>query len=471
MTKLLSTHASLTELIEASAGSRECFVQDHKQQVTFGDLLAGSALYGRGSELEGKSVLLATKDQLTTVAALIELDGVARRVILCSSDLPLEHFPYVIETAEVDGIISDRAPMQFGKARPVVFMPCSRNLVPRTPREEMPCETEWVMLTSGTTGLPKLVAHTLSSLTAGFNLGNTQPPAKTSSRTWSTFYDIRRYGGLQILLRALIFGTSLVLSSSEEPVSNFLARAGASGVTHISGTPSHWRRALMSGSIQLLHPEYVRLSGEAVDQAILDNLRSAFPQARLVHAFASTEAGLAFEVPDGLAGFPADVLTNATKIEMRIDDSILRIRSAGCARCYLGANAPVLKDADGFVRTNDEVELEDGRYYFAGRRDGVINVGGQKVHPEQVEAVIARHPDVQMCLVRAKKSPITGALVVADVVLKTASSAENADKAAMQSSILQLCREVLPPYKVPAAIHVVSSLALDASGKVMRRNA
>jgi acyl-CoA synthetase (AMP-forming)/AMP-acid ligase II len=467
MSKLLSMHGSLSELLEASADSQECFLQDHQQKITFAQLLNGSALYDRGVELKAKSVLLATKDQLTTAAALIELDGIARRVVLCSSDLPLEHFPYVIETAEIDGIVSDRAPKQFGKARPVVFVPCSRALAPRSPREEAPCETEWVLLTSGTTGLPKLVVHTLASLTAAFDLRS----ALRSPIVWSTFYDVRRYGGLQILLRALIFGTSLVLSSTEEPVASFLGRAGASGVTHISGTPSHWRRALMSGSIHLFNPEYVRLSGEAVDQAILDNLRAVFPNARLVHAFASTEAGVAFEVTDGLAGFPADVLTNAPNVDLRIEDSTLRIRSAGCARCYLGPDAPILKNEDDFVRTNDEVELEDGRYYFAGRRDGVINVGGQKVHPEQVEAVIARHPDVQMCLVRAKKNPITGALVVADVILKTAAVSEKEDQASTRNSILQLCREFLPPYKVPAVINIVTSLALDASGKVMRRNA
>ena len=74
-------------------------------------------------------------------------------------------------------------------------------------------------------------------------------------------------------------------------------------------------------------------------------------------------------------------------------------------------------DADGFVDTGDMLELRGDRYYFVGRRDGVINVGGLKVHPEEVEAVINRHPQVQDVAGAARKSPITGALVVADVVL------------------------------------------------------
>src|SRR2546429_775016 len=76
-------------------------------------------------------------------------------------------------------------------------------------------------------------------------------------------------------------------------------------VTHISGTPSHWRRALMSGAAARISPRYVRLSGEIADQGILDSLRSAFPNATVAHAFASTEAGVGFEGRDGPAGFPA----------------------------------------------------------------------------------------------------------------------------------------------------------------------
>ena len=77
-------------------------------------------------------------------------------------------------------------------------------------------------------------------------------------------------------------------------------RLAEHGVTHLSGTPSHWRRALMSPQIHDIAPRYVRLSGEIADQAILDSLRAAFPDATVGHAYASTEAGVAFEVDDGL---------------------------------------------------------------------------------------------------------------------------------------------------------------------------
>jgi len=435
--------------------------------IALSDLVAGSALYSRGDELCGRSVLVTTTSQLTTASALIELDGIARRIVLCPPDLPVEHLPFVINTAGVDAIVSDRATLELDIRRPVYFSPCSRNIAPRTYDRSAQLQTEWILLTSGTTGVPKLVVHTLASLAGAIEDNSTS----TDPVVWSTFYDIRRYGGLQILLRAALTGKSLVLTGTNEPTADFLVRAAAHGVTHISGTPSQWRRALMSPAAHLISPRYIRLSGEIADQAILNRVQSFYPQAKVAHAFASTEAGVAFDVNDGLAGFPASVVTNTPNVEMKVENRSLRIRSARTASRYLGDQAPILKDAEGFVDTADMLELRDGRYYFAGRRDGVINVGGLKVYPEEIEAVINRHPEVQMSLVRTKKNPMTGALVVADVVLRTESLSMNRDVRVLQNDILLLCREALSSYKVPAAVNFVTALAVAESGKMMRRNA
>jgi acyl-coenzyme A synthetase/AMP-(fatty) acid ligase len=226
----------------------------------------------------------------------------------------------------------------------------------------------------------------------------------------------------------------------------------------------------MSPSALLIQPEYVRLSGEIADQAILNQLRSFYPQARIVHAFASTEAGVAFEVNDGLAGFPSSVIAQTADVDMRVENHSLSIRSTRTASRYLGEQLPILKGANGFVETGDLIELRDDRYYFVGRRDGVINVGGLKVYPEEIEAVINRHPEVQMSLVRTKKNPITGAIVVADVVL-TVPRSPSCDMRALQGDILLLCREALSSHKVPAAINFIPTLKVAESGKIVRNNA
>jgi acyl-coenzyme A synthetase/AMP-(fatty) acid ligase len=453
--------SSLWEWISTAGNLSDRFLWGAGTSVAVAQLAGGSSLGGKIEELRGRSVLLAVEDQLPAALALIELDGVARRVVLCTPDVLSEYLPSIIRTAEIDAIVADDASPVSGAESVGRVVACSPSVEAPAPDRRGEIATEWVLLTSGTTGVPKLVLHSLASLTGPMTGGGLGEHA-----VWSTFYDIRRYGGLQIFLRAMLGGGSMVLSAAGEPVAELLQRVGVHGVSHISGTPSHWRRALMSPARRGMAPRYVRLSGEIADQAVLDHLRAAFPDADIAHAFASTEAGVAFAVGDGRAGFPASLIDRpGGEVEMRVTDGSLRIRSTRNAARYLGGAAAALAGADGFVDTGDIVERHGDRYLFVGRRGGIINVGGQKVHPEEVESVINHHPRVRMCLVRARKNPITGALVVADVVART-----KADTA-LRDEILAACRATLPRHKVPAAIRFVPALAVAASGKLVRPHA
>jgi acyl-coenzyme A synthetase/AMP-(fatty) acid ligase len=411
-------------------------------------------------------VLLAIRDQLAAALALIELDGLARRMVLCPPDLGAEHLRGVISTAGADVCVRDTGGPELAGTGVGTCITIEPQLRPADPARAPACATEWILLTSGTSGAPKLVRHDLASLTHALAGGQSAP----APVVWSTFYDIRRYGGLQIFLRALGSG-SLVLSDPDESVVDFLARAAAAGVTHISGTPSHWRKALMSGAAAKIAPAYVRLSGEIADQAILDGLRATYPNAVVAHAFASTEAGVAFEVRDGLAGFPAELIgAQNPAVELQVAEETLHIRSGGNARCYLGDGAEALKGADGSVDTGDLVELRAGRYHFVGRRGGVINVGGLKVYPEEVEAVINAHPCVRMSLVKARRNPITGSVVAADVVLTDEANAQGG-RPVVERVTLEVaarCRQVLAAHKVPTVIRIVPALAVSASGKLVR---
>jgi acyl-CoA synthetase (AMP-forming)/AMP-acid ligase II len=421
--------------------------------IALKDLAGASILDGRLESLRGRSVVLAMREQFAAAIALAELDGIARRIVLCTPDLTSEQLAGVCAAAGANAVLDTVS------AQPV------QEDVDRRASET----TEWVLLTSGTTGEPKLVLHTLESLAGALP----RQPASARPMVWSTFYDIRRYGGLQIYLRAVLSGSPLVLSSAGEPTREFLARAAAAGVTHMSGTPSHWRSALMSGDIALLSPEYVRLSGEVADQTILDQLRAVWPHARIAHAFASTEAGVAFDVNDGLAGFPAELIGNSTgAIDLKVQDGTLWIRSGRTAARYVGGAPASIASADGYVDTGDLVELANGRFYFRGRKGGIINVGGLKVYPEEVESVLNADPRVRMSLVKARRNPITGSLVVAEVVLSEGGgsiAAQDAEK--VKNDLLNACRRTLAAHKVPALLRFVPALELSAAGKLVRPNA
>ena len=453
---------SLLDYVAPRQGDRVFW--DRGVSFSLTDLNRGSSL-GRGiTDLAGRSVLLATASQLTTALALIELDGRVRRLTILPSDTDANHIPAVLANAGIDAVVIDGGTKELSTSDVPVRVTCGSSIVPIDKRPPVCFETEWLLLTSGTTGAPKLVAHSLADLIAPITVGS----PTNGAAVWGTFYDIRRYGGLQIFLRAVLGGASLVLSSAGEPVSDHLARLARHGVTHLSGTPSHWRRALINSAIHTLTPRYVRLSGEIAEQPVLDALRAVFPKASVGHAYASTEAGVAFEVNDGIAGFPVGYVGCIRDgVEMKILNGSLHIRSPRTASRYVGTHQS-LADEDGFVDTGDMVEERDDRYYFVGRKDGVINIGGLKVHPEEVELVINRHPQVRMSLVRPKKSPITGSVVVAEVVLKRENEYETSQQIAIRNDILTLCREALPRHKVPAAISFVPSLAVTATGKLAR---
>ena len=460
---------SLWELIAAAGLPATRVLADPRRQTVLRDLRHGSTLSIAADGLRGRVVLLHARQQMAAALAMAELDGVAARLILAPPDLPPSQLSDAVAEAGVEVVLSDdaeAAPLILGEACiGLCGLPISSTQV----SQKRDLDTEWLLFTSGTTGRPKLVVHDLRSLT-----GPTQDTLRAApGAMWSTFYDIRRYGGLQIMLRAFLGGGSMVFSDPAETQAAFLARAGGQGVTHISGTPSHWRRALMTPAIGAIAPDYVRLSGEMADQAILNQLGHVFPQARIAHAFASTEAGVAFDVQDGLAGFPASFLDTAAAgdVALRVRDGSLRIRSSRTASRYLGAGQPVLRDEDGYVDTGDILTLRQDRYHFVGRKGGIINVGGNKVYPEEVEEIINRHPDVRMSLVRGRSNPITGALVVADVVARSNRGGTTTFAEPLRREILQACRLALPPHKVPAVLRLVSSLDVAPSGKLSRLRA
>ena len=435
--------------------------------VPLAALAAGNPLSVAPVSLDGAHVLVRTSSQLNAALALVALDGIAARLVIAPPDLRDEDLADVISRAGIDTLVTDGEAIAGLKQVTV-----SPDLKP-APDCERVRVSEWVMFTSGTSGPPKMVAHRLAGLTGAIIKPGAITPGVTGEKiapeaiTWGTFYDIRRYGGLQILLRALIGGASLVLSEPDEAVADFLTRLGRAGVTHLTGTPSHWRRALMSPAVARIAPRYVRLSGEIADRQILDALKAQFPEAAIGHAYASTEAGVGFEVTDGLEGFPADFVGrfDAEKrgaVEMKVEGGILRLRSPRTATGYVGG-AGQLK-ADGWVDSGDMVELRGARYFFTGRRGGIINVGGLKINPEEVEAVINRHPGVAQSRVSSRKNPITGALVVADVVLADAAN----DNATFKESLLALCRAQLPAFKVPTLVRFVEKLELTAGGKLAR---
>jgi acyl-CoA synthetase (AMP-forming)/AMP-acid ligase II len=127
---------------------------------------------------------------------------------------------------------------------------------------------------------------------------------------------------------------------------------------------------------------------------------------------------------------------------------------------YLNRDTAGVVTGDGWLNTGDIVELSADRVFFRGRRDLLLNVGGAKVRPEEVEAALDALPEVAESRVYGIANPVTGMLVAAEIV-----PAAGGDPNVLRRSILQQLRARLEPYKVPRIVKLVDSIAVSAAGK------
>ena len=321
---------------------------------------------------------------------------------------------------------------------------------PQAPSADALAEpTRWVLYTSGTTGEPKPIVHTMASLSR-----TVVRSAAATALVWGLMYDPNRMAGLQVVLQSLAGGSRLVAPPLEDTLPRRIDRLVDGGVTALSATPTLWRRILQLPAARHLTLTQITLGGEIADQPILDALSQRYPDARVVHVFASTETGAAFSVRDGRAGFPVSYLSDPPKgIDLDIRDGILHVRSPGVSTA----------GSDGFASTGDIVEVVDDRVYFRGRASGMVNVGGANVFPEQVEHLLRTHPDVRDVLVTPVANALAGNLLVAQVV-----ASDTADPAGLGKRLRSFVRENAPAAHVPATVKVVAELDMSTTGKAVR---
>lgn len=306
------------------------------------------------------------------------------------------------------------------------------------------------VLTSGTTGLLKLIPHTAATLNTFDRVNDLR------ANSWFLPYQIGSYAWYQMVCLGLFVPEqSLCLGDFNDLAGSLEAALRTGRVTAISSTPTFWRHALMSVDEALLAAAPLRsisLGGEIVDQAILDRLGALYPQAKIRHIYASSEAGAALVVSDGRAGFDSRMLSrDGGAIQVRIGDGRLFVRSPYGNRAADG----------GWIDTGDMVEEREGRVYFCGRvGNSMINVGGQKAFPPDIDAHLMGHPEVVWAQVTARRAPLVGYLPVAAVVLRHPMDAD-----AAENMLIQHCEGRLADYAIPRVWDFLDSVPMRASLK------
>jgi acyl-coenzyme A synthetase/AMP-(fatty) acid ligase len=313
------------------------------------------------------------------------------------------------------------------------------------------------LMTSGTTGRPKLVRHNLESLLG--RIPRSAGLAMNGGQRWLLSYQPTTFAGLQVILTALCTGAAVVQTSNRSPGELF-AVAKRFAATHISGTPTFWRSFLLAAPPGSLPLQQITLGGEAVDQPTLDRLAQRFPDTRITHIYASSEAGALFSVHDRRSGFPRAWLNGrAAGVGLRIRGGVLEVESPRRMLDYEGESSPTLTD-DGWLITGDLVRVDGDRVYFQGRTDDILNVGGAKVYPQEVEEFLLSCAGVTEVRVRSIPNPVSGQLLAADVVL-----APGYEPDVYRVELMRLCQSTLPSYKAPRLIRVVPEIPIHDSGK------
>ncbi len=420
--------------------------------------------------LANRTVALAVRPAPLLARWLVCLDGLAGAVLPVPADWPASAWSEPFATAGIEVLVAARPP---ATSLPVDYLPADWSAAGTNKSDRsdsltssgapVRCGTRLIIPTSGTTGAPKLVSHTRATLTRTI-----KACSDGVGRCWGLLYELGRFAGLQVFFQALASRATLIFTDHLPELEARLELLAAQACDALSATPTQWRKILMSPAGRRLPLRQITLGGEIADDLVLTALARAFPGARLTHIYASTEAGVGFSVKDGRAGFPASYLTEPPGgVELKVDATgRLWLRPPVREQAWVGGGS--VADAAGWIDSGDLVERRGERFYFLGRANGVINVGGDKVFPEEVERVILELPEIALARVTGRRSPITGALVEAVVVPRDPAGVTTGS-VALARRVREHCAARLPRFKVPAVVQVVSELGLEGTGKLARR--
>ncbi|HWU21280.1 MAG TPA: class I adenylate-forming enzyme family protein [Nocardioides sp.] len=326
-----------------------------------------------------------------------------------------------------------------------------------SPVDVPPQRRPLLVLTTGTTGLPRGVRHDWAR-----QLSRVPATPQGAGQRWLLVYGPNQFAGLQVLIHVLGAGATLVAPPVRRPkaVKDDLYDHA---VTHISATPTFWRfllAELRSDGRPMPALRQITLGGEAAPASLLDQLEEAFPDARISHVYAGSEFGSTGSVSDRRNGLPVSLLERDEEghVGLRVEDGQLFVRSSAAMLGYYGEDDLPASD---WWPTGDLVEIVDGRIEFRGRASDVVNVGGVKVHPLPVEERVAGVPGVRAARVYGRANALVGAVVAVDVVTEP-----GADEAAVKLAVKAACAD-LPRPAQPRSVRIVDDLAIRG-GKTVR---
>ncbi|MCT2407850.1 fatty acid--CoA ligase family protein [Chryseobacterium antibioticum] len=312
-----------------------------------------------------------------------------------------------------------------------------------------------VLFSSGTTGAPKVMVHNFSEIISEF-----KEPKKQKNLNFILFLLFDHIGGINTLLGCLNNGSQITIPADRNP-EYIMQLIQDKKIQVLPTSPTFLNLMLMTEDFDkydLSSLKMITYGTERMPQHLLDKLKNKIPSTKFLQTFGTSETGiLKTESKSSTSLFFKIVDPN---YQFKVVDEQLYLQSKNQVSGYVNQESSQFTK-EGWFATGDLVEVdEDGYLKIVGRINKVINVGGLKVLPKEVEDVINLIPEVIDTTVFAKDNAITGQMVCAKVVIT-----EGNDEKEMKKLILQKCREELDRYKVPSKLIITHSLDVTARFK------
>ena len=312
-----------------------------------------------------------------------------------------------------------------------------------------------ILFSSGSTGKSKAALHDLVPMLEKFKV------PRHTKRT-ITFLLFDHIGGFNTLLYNLSNAGCVITVQDRQP-ETICQAIERHRVQLLPTSPTFINLLLVSEAWKgrdLSSLETVTYGTEVMPESTLRRFNEAFPEVKLLQTYGLSEVGILRS--KSRSSDSLWVKVGGEGFETRVVDGMLEIKAKSAMLGYLNAPSPFTED--GWFNTGDAVEVDGEWIRILGRKSELINVGGEKVYPAEVESVLQTMEGVEDVAVTGLPNPITGQIVFARIKL-----AEPEEPAAFRARLREFCRDRLDRFKIPQKIELVDDTLHGERFKKMRR--
>ena len=315
-----------------------------------------------------------------------------------------------------------------------------------------------IFFSSGSTGTPKAMIHNFDNLIDHYK------NKKQRSINMILFLMFDHIGGLNTLLNILSTGATMIIPENRN-TDDICRLIQDYKIKILPSSPTFLNLILMNNSYDkydLTSLRMITYGTETMPESLLKKLRDIFSKVKFLQTFGTSETGIANA--SSKSSSSTFMKIEDPNLEYKIVDNELWLKSKTQVIGYLNSSMNSFTN-DGWFKTGDLVEVaDDGYIKIIGKNKEVINVGGEKVLPNEVESILLSITEIKDVLVYGEKNIITGQTVVCDIVLKKEIAAKEIKKI-----LRKYCRDKLASYKIPTKVNIVTKTNFGERFKKFRR--